>query len=151
MLLLISLISINHRLHSILLKLLLCHLSLVNSRYRSSDKLSVKAARRLVIHTIPVVFDGHSLVLLLDSHLLDAILFHEFEKGSIAEHLGNFELMLVPVFQEACLHIAYVHIKYLPVCFGTCFADKSAEGHIEMCGLLLPAVDAIGIKGILDE
>ena len=131
----IARISLNDRLHPIHLKLLLGHFSLVNSRDRSSDKLSVEAAGCLMVHTISIVLDGHSFVLLLDSHLLNAILFHEFEERSITEHLGNFQLMFVPVFQEAALHIAGVHIKDLPVDFGTCFANESAKGHIEMCGL----------------
>ena len=59
--------------------------------------------------------------------------------------------MLIPVFQEAALHIAGVHIKYLPVDLGACFANESAKGHIEMCGLRFSTVNAIGIKGILDE
>ena len=123
----------------------------MNSWYGSPNELSVETARRFVIDTISIVLDGHSLVLLLDSHLLNPILFHEFEKGSVTEHLGNFQLMLVPVLQEARLYITNVHIKDLPVGFGACFADERAKGHIEMCGLLLPAVDAIGIKGIFDE
>ena len=144
-------IRLNNRLHPIHLKLLLCQFSFVNSWDGPSDKLSVEATCCLMVHTISIVLDGDGLVLLLDSHLLNAILFHEFKQRSISEHLGNFELMLIPVFQEAALHIARVHIKYLPVDLGACFTDKSAKGHIEMCGLRLSTVDAIGIKGILDE
>ena len=35
--------------------------------------------------------------------------------------------------------------------FSACFADKCAKGHIEMSGLCLSTVNAVGIKGILDE
>ena len=149
--LLISWICLDDRLHPILLKLLFGHLALVNSWNGSSDKLSVKAARRFMVHTISIVLDGHGFVFLLNSHLLYAVLLHEFEERAIAEHLGNFQLMLIPVLQEASLHIAGVHIKDLPVDLGASFTNERAKGHIEMCGLLLSTVDAVCIKGILDE
>ena len=69
----------------------------MNSRDGSADELCIEAARRFVVHAISVIFDGHCFVLLLDSHLLDTVLAHEFEKRAVSEHLGNFQLMLVPM------------------------------------------------------
>lgn len=118
---------------------------------RSASKAWVKATKHLMVYPVSIVLDGDCLVLLRDRQPLHIVLFDEFKEGLVAEHLCDFELMLVPALGEAGLNIALTHVERSPVDVRAGFADEDAKGDIEVRALLLATLNAVSVVGVLNE
>ena len=133
------------------LKAFLGKFALLYGRHGSSEEFRVDASHCLVVQSVAVVLDSDRLVLERDRILLDFVLLQELEERLISEHLGHFQLVLVPILCQRCLDIANVHVEELPVRLCASLADESAECDVEVRALLLAAIDAESVEGVLDQ
>ena len=133
------------------LKAFLGEFALLDGGHGPSEELRVDASCCFVVQAVAIVLDRDRFVLQCDCVLLDLVLFHELEKGLISEHLGHFQLVLVPVLSQHCLDIADIHVEELPVGSGARLADKCAERDVEVRALGLAAVDAESVEGVLHQ
>ena len=56
--------------------------------------------------------------------------------------------MFVPVLGEACLHVALVHVKDLPMNLCTLTTDEDSECDVEHSARVVQAVDAVRVERI---
>lgn len=122
-----------------------------NRWYRSPHELRVDSAEDFVVHLVAVVLNCDRLVLEGHGVLLNAVLLQEFKERLVSEHLGDFELVLVPVLRQTGLDVRLLHVEELPVHSRASFAHKCSEGHVKVRALLLAAVDTEGVECIFDQ
>ena len=79
------------------LKAFLGKFALLNGRHGSSEEFRVDASHRFVAQSVAVVLDSDRLILERDRILLDLVLLQEVKEWFISEHLGHFQLVLVPI------------------------------------------------------
>ena len=104
-----------------------------------------------MVQTITVVLDRYCLVPLCHWHPLDIILLDEFKEGSVAKHLGDLKLVLVPTLRKARFHIALAHVKCLPVYLSAKLADEDTERDVKVGALVFATLDAVGVEVIFYE
>ena len=100
-------------LHLLLLRLeaLFRQFALLQAGHGPSEEFRIDSAKSLMVQAVAVVLDGDRLVFQRDAVLLDAVLFEELEEGLVTKHLGDLELILVPILGEGSLHVALLHVK----------------------------------------
>ena len=78
--------------------------------------------------------------------LLYAYLFEVLIKVEVASKLRNLYLVRVPELCESRSNIVLVGSKYSDMLLSTSLTDESTKCYIEVSGLLLLAVNAVGIE-----